>query len=161
MTIFKSLFKESKLECPRCLGKGFVDIDDIRRLNKVLKWTPAPCAYCLGSGKVDKEMLSQVPVDYTYLTIDLPESEMDKIKERDKETLEKGRIYELFLDDLITYIEYHYLSDKMDAESIANLYLHTKDETALFSLERKNLIQYIEKIIDLKKSELSLSGQKL
>jgi len=150
MTIFNFLFRKSNTECPRCLGKGFVDLDDIRRLNKVLKWTPAPCAYCLGSGKVATEMLSKVPVDYTYLTIDLPESEMDKIKEGDEETLEKGRIHELFLDDLIKYIEQQYLNNKMDAESIADLYLSTKDETALFSLERKNLIQYIEKIIQLK-----------
>ncbi|OXG00804.1 hypothetical protein BC749_1011394 [Flavobacterium araucananum] len=153
MTFFNFLFRRSNIECPRCLGKAFVDWDDIQRLNRVLKWAPGPCAYCYGTGKVDKEMLSKVAVDYTYLTIDLPESEMDKIKEGDEETLEKGRIHEFFLDNLIQYIEHQYLSNKMDAESIANLYLTTEDETALFSLERKNLIQYIEKIIELKKSE--------
>jgi hypothetical protein len=155
MTIFNFLFKKSSLECPRCLGKAFVDWDDIRRLNKVLKWAPGPCAYCLGSGKVDKEMLSKVPVDYTYLTIDLPESEMEKIKEGHAETLEKGRIHEFFLDNLIKYAEHHYISEKMNAESIADLYLRTEDETALFSLERKNLVQYIEKIIELKRAELN------
>lgn len=152
MSIFKFLFRKSKVKCPRCLGKTFVDLDDIRRLNRVLKWTPAPCAYCLGTGKVSKEMILKVPVDYTYLTIDLPESEMDKIKEGDQETLEKGRIHELFLDNLIKYLEHHYVNNKMNAESIADLYLSTEDETAVFSVERKNLILYIEKIIDLKTS---------
>lgn len=108
MTIFKKLFRKSDLECPRCLGKTFVDWDDIKRLNRQLKWVPAPCAYCLGTGKVTKEMITNVPVDYTYLTIDLPESEMDKIKEGNAETLEKGRLRDLFLDNLIKYAEHHY-----------------------------------------------------
>jgi hypothetical protein len=153
MTLFNLLFRNSDLECPRCQGKAFVDWEDIRRLDKILKWTPAPCAYCLGTGKVTKEILSKVPVDYTYLTIDLPEAEMDKIKEGDEETLEKGRIHELFLDELIKYVENHHVNNKMDAESIANLYLSTEDENALFSLERENLKLYIEKIIELKKIE--------
>lgn len=155
MTFFNFLFKKSHIECPRCLGKAFVDWDDIRRLNKVLKWTPAPCAYCLGSGKVNKEMLLKVPVDYTYLTIDLPESEMDRIKERHEETLEKGRIHELFLDNLIKYAEDHYLNHTMDAESIADLYLRNENETALFTLDKKNIIQYFQKIIELKKAEMN------
>ena len=155
MTFFNFLFKKSHIECPRCLGKAFVDWDDIRRLNKVLKWTPAPCAYCLGSGKVNKEMLLKVPVDYAYLTIDLPESEMDRIKEGHEETLEKGRIQELFLDNLIKYAEDHYLNHTMDAESIADLYLRTENETALFTLDKKNVIQYFQKIIELKKAEMN------
>ncbi|WP_316634324.1 hypothetical protein [uncultured Flavobacterium sp.] len=154
MTIFKLLFRKPDVKCPRCLGKTFVDWDDIRRLNRELKWVPAPCAYCLGSGRVSKEMLSKVPVDYTYLTIDLPESEMEKIKEGHEETLEKGRLRELFLDDLIKYADHHYTNNKMDAVSIADLYLSTEDESALFSLERKNLIQFVEKVIELKKTEL-------
>lgn len=155
MTIFKLLFKKSKLKCPRCLGKGFVDWEDIHRLKNQLKWTPAPCAYCNASGKTSQEMLSKVAVDYTYLTIDLPESVMEKIKEGDKETLEKGRIREVFLDNLIKYAEYHYVNNQMNAESITDLYLCTEDENALFSLERENLILYIERIIELKRSELN------
>jgi hypothetical protein len=155
MTIFNFLFRKTSIECPRCQGKAFVDWEDIRRLDKELKWTPAPCAYCLGSGKVDKEMLTKVPVDYTYLTIDLTESEMEKIKEGDKATLEKGKMRELFLDDLIQYAQHHYLNHKMDAQSIADLYLKTEDEAAIFSVERKYLIQYVEKIIELKRSELN------
>lgn len=149
---FFNLFKKSDLECPRCLGKGFVDLEDIRRLNKELKWVPAPCAYCNASGKTTPEMLSKVPVDTTYLTIDLPESEIEKIKNADPEALEKGRQKELFVDNLIKYAEHHYETGNMDAESIAELYLKTEDESAQFSLERENLIQYIEKVIELKKS---------
>jgi hypothetical protein len=155
MTIFNFLFRKSSIECPRCQGKAFVDWEDIRRLNKELKWTPAPCAYCYGSGKVDKEMLEKVPVDYTYLTIDLTESEMEKIKEGDEAILEKAKTREIFLDNLIKYAEHHYLNNQMGAESIADLYLKTEDEDAIFSVERKYLIQYVEKIIELKRSELN------
>lgn len=153
MSLFNFLFKKSNVECPRCLGKTFVDWDDIRRLNRQLKWVPAPCAYCLGTGKVPKEMLLKVPIDCTYLTIDLPESEMEKIKEGNEETLEKARLHDLFLENLIKYAEHHYLNSKMDALSIADLYLKTEDENASFSLERKNLIQFIEKVIEVKKSQ--------
>lgn len=153
MTLFKLLFGESKLECPRCLGKGFVDWDDIRRLNNQLKWTPAPCAYCNATGKVTKEMLSKVAVNNVYLTIDLPESELEKIKNGDEETLEKARLHELFIDNLIKYVQHHYTTQNMDPQSIADLYLTTEDESAPFSVERGNLISYIEKIINSKRSD--------
>ncbi|WP_343696857.1 hypothetical protein [Flavobacterium sp.] len=155
MSILNFLFRKSELECPRCLGKGFVDWDDIRRLNKLLKWVPAPCAYCNGSGKTTKEMLEKVPVDITYLTIDLPESEIEKIKNGDPEILEKGKQKEIFLENLIKYVQDHYLDKNMAAEDIADLYLRTENENAEFSIERQNLILYIQRIIELKKSELN------
>ncbi|MDW8849982.1 hypothetical protein SD960_07765 [Flavobacterium sp. MMLR14_040] len=153
MTFFNFLFKNSDLECPRCLGKGFVGHEDIRRLNRQLKWAPGPCAYCDASGKVTEELLSKVAVDTSYLTIDLPESEIEKIKNADPETIEKGKLQELFIDNLIKYIEHQYLLKNMDAESIADLYLSTEDEKAVFSVEKENLLQYIRKIIHLKNSE--------
>jgi len=153
MTFFDFLFKNSDLECPRCLGKGFVGPDDIRRLNRQLKWAPGPCAYCDASGKVNEELLSKVPVDATYLTIDLPESEIEKIKNGDEETIEKGKLQELFIDNLINYIEDQYLNNNMNAESIADLYLKTEDEKAVFSVEKENLLQYIRKIIELKNAQ--------
>lgn len=154
MSIF-NFFRKSDIKCPRCLGKGFVDAEDIIRLNRQLKWTPAPCAYCNASGRVEKEMLSKVAVDCMYLTIDLPESVMEKIKEGDQETIEKGKQRELFIDTLIQFAEHHYLTQKMDAESIANLYLKTEAETATFTVNKPDLIKYVQGVIDLKKSQLS------
>ncbi|WP_456314751.1 hypothetical protein [Pseudomonas shirazensis] len=152
MIIFNFLLKKSNIECPRCLGKGFVGPEDIRRLHKQLKWAPGPCAYCNASGKVTEELLSKVAVDTTYLTIDLPESEIEKIKNGDTEAIEKGKRQELFIDNLIKYVEYYYVSENMNAESIAALYLSTEDDKALYSVEKENLIQYIHKIIELKRS---------
>lgn len=152
MRIF-NLFRRSEIECPRCLGKGLVDWEDINRLNKQLRWVPAPCAYCDATGKVNKELLSKVAVDCTYLTIDLPETEIEKIKAGDKEAIEKGKQKELFVDNIITYAEQHYLTDNMTAEDIANSYLNTEGEKALFSVNKKQLIAYIQGIIELKRTK--------
>ena len=38
------------IDCPRCLGKGHVDLQDIKRLRRELFWEPGPhCAYCDGN----------------------------------------------------------------------------------------------------------------
>ena len=148
-----NIFKRSTTKCPRCLGKRFVDWDDIRRLNRQLKWVPAPCAYCDASGRVPKEILSKVSVDCMYLTIDLPESVIEKIREGDPETVEKGKQRELFVDHLIQYSEHHYLTENLDAESIANLYLKFEAEKAPFAVTKEELIKYVQGVISLKRSE--------
>jgi hypothetical protein len=59
---------DNQVTCPRCLGKGFVDDDDIKRLNHVGEWLEGTCAYCDGIGIVDKEKLSQFdPADITLV----------------------------------------------------------------------------------------------
>lgn len=154
MRIF-NFFRRSTVKCPRCIGKGFVDLDDIRRLNRQLKWVPAPCAYCDATGRVEKEMLSKVAVDCMYLTIDLPETVIEKIREGDAETIEKGKQREIFVNHLIQYAEHHYLTQNMDAESIANQYLENEAEKASFAVTRSELIKYIHGVIELKKSQLN------
>ena len=41
------------ITCPRCLGKGEVDIEDIQRLLMEEYWSPGDCGYCEGVGKVN------------------------------------------------------------------------------------------------------------
>jgi hypothetical protein len=87
MGFFKRLFKQNKRveksTCPRCLGKGHVDTEDIIRLKKNGEWEPGPCAYCNASGNVDEAMLSKVAVDAGYLTSDLSELERNAIINKD------------------------------------------------------------------------------
>jgi len=45
--------------CPRCLGKGFVDLEDISRLGKANEWHQGPCSYCVGCGKVTSVQIWQ------------------------------------------------------------------------------------------------------
>lgn len=151
MNIF-NFFKRSTIKCPRCLGKRFVDLEDIIRLNRQLKWTPAPCAYCDATGRVPKELPNIVAVDCMYLTIDLPESVIEKIKEGDYETIEKGKQRELFIDHLIEFAGHHYLTQNLDAENIANLYLNTEAEKAPYAVRKEELIKYIQGVIELKKT---------
>ena len=79
MGFFSRLFKKIKtpgqLICPRCLGKGHVDLKDIIRLKKEEEWMAGTCAYCNGFGNIGEDMLSKVPVDAAVLTTDLSESE--------------------------------------------------------------------------------------
>ena len=39
--------------CPRCYGKAYVDLNDIKRLGMEHTWSHAgPCGYCDGTGRV-------------------------------------------------------------------------------------------------------------
>ena len=95
--LFKRTNTSTAITCPRCLGKGHVDEDDIIRLNRQGKWRPGACAYCSGSGKVDNELLSRVPADARYLTTNLPESVRDAIinnpKRDDCPVSERSRLW--------------------------------------------------------------------
>lgn len=44
----------NSMTCPRCFGKGFVDLDDIKRLGMEQKWGQGFCRYCEGEGEVEK-----------------------------------------------------------------------------------------------------------
>jgi len=85
MSLINRLFYKEKIECPRCLGNGDVDWDDIKRLKKELKWVPGPCAYCSGKGKVNSDLQSKIDVDTTYLTIDLSPEERKRLMTNDEE----------------------------------------------------------------------------
>jgi hypothetical protein len=46
--------ENQKMICPRCLGKGFVDLNDIKRLGKETRWEQGACPYCGGQGNVKR-----------------------------------------------------------------------------------------------------------
>ena len=46
--------EKKEMICPRCMGKGFVDLDDIRRLGKKLEWGQGYCRYCDAQGFVER-----------------------------------------------------------------------------------------------------------
>ena len=44
---------ENLVVCPRCYGKAYVDLNDIKRLGMEHTWSHAgPCGYCDGTGRV-------------------------------------------------------------------------------------------------------------
>ena len=56
------------IECPRCLGKGNVDDEDILRLGKKNIWYPDKCALCKGKGKTTKENAVNVSNENIFIS---------------------------------------------------------------------------------------------
>ena len=54
--IFGKMINSDKNEmiCPRCLGKGFVDLYDIKRLDREDVWGQGYCRYCDAEGFVER-----------------------------------------------------------------------------------------------------------
>jgi hypothetical protein len=81
MNFLRKFFKRdiATVICPRCLGKGEVDVNDIKRLGRELARVPGPCAYCNEIGKVESHLISKVDVDEAYLTTALSDAERKKV----------------------------------------------------------------------------------
>jgi hypothetical protein len=153
MNFITKLFNTPKVDCPRCLGKGEVDWDDIKRLKKELRWNPGKCAYCNGTGKVPKEMLSKVSADNAYLTNNLPEQERKRVINNDPGALQRAQLLEAQMNDLIKQVEYLHFNGNMEASKIAEFYLVPRIQSEVSSNERVELIEYIERIIESRKGK--------
>jgi hypothetical protein len=51
---FDNKQENQNMICPRCLGKGFVDLNDIKRLGMETRWEQGACPYCGGQGNVKR-----------------------------------------------------------------------------------------------------------
>ncbi len=57
--------KRKSMTCPRCYGKGFVDLNDIKRLGMEGRWSQGYCKYCDGEGDVKKGQTKELdPLRY-------------------------------------------------------------------------------------------------
>ena len=131
MRFLENILNPPKEQCPRCLGKGEVSLDDIKRLKKELYWLPGSCAYCNGKGKVSRKMVQNVAPDYVYLTHDLSDDERKRIVSRDRNALARGEQFQNQTEHQITEIKFLYFVAKLDIETIINFYfLNIQDETA-------------------------------
>ena len=144
-------FFKSKVECPRCLGKGHVDVDDIKRLGQELRWIPDKCAYCNGKGKVAAELVSKVNADNPYLTTDIDQEERILLFEGDEGALERAELRNNHVSLFIAQIEYLYFMGKMDAETIADFYLIERSDEEIPEQERQELIDYVDRVISRRK----------
>src|SRR5688572_19943182 len=125
MSLFNKIFGKNQLrkECPRCLGKGHVDWDDIKRLNQELRWIPGACAYCNGVGKVDPDIENNVPVDTSFLVINLPEEERKKIINGHPDALERGKQYDDRVEVFINQISYLHFDTGLKPLQIVKFFL--------------------------------------
>ena len=146
MKIFQHIFQGNKIDCPRCLGKGYVDQDDIKRLKKELKWAPGSCAYCNGSGKVSKHFENKIAVDTSYLTSDLSSAERKRLISGDEQAVSRGIQFEKFTDDFIAQIKFLHSKGNMPPEEITEFFLIT--ENAMSDKEKDELRDYIVQVLE-------------
>ena len=159
MSFFKNLFNRPKatttttIQCPRCLGKGHVDLSDIKRLGKEFIWAPGKCAYCNGTGKVDPDMVSKEAVNASYLTINLPKSERKKLINGDSAAIERMRVFDSNVERVTGEIIELYFVKNLAAEEIAELYAKASEEDGHKKniREKKEMLAFINHVIAQKK----------
>lgn len=143
-------FNRSKIDCPRCLGKGAVDWNDIKRLKQELRWKPGKCAYCNGSGKIKASTQSKIAVDNSYLTIDLDPLERIKVLKNTKGALKRAAFRKKEMDDLIHKIEYLHFEKNTSVDEIVTYHLIPNLRRKISSKEKADLIDFINQVIAYK-----------
>jgi hypothetical protein len=138
------------IDCPRCLGKGHVDMNDIKRLKKELFWGPGKCAYCNGIGKVPPDRIKKVSADFEYLTTDLSSIERYKIINNYEEALERAREYKEHVENFIEEIRALYYIENKEPDQIADYFTHKYGRLAFPQSKKTETIQYIDKVIKTK-----------
>jgi hypothetical protein len=159
MGLINKLFDrdKGKIECPRCLGKGHVDWDDIKRLNQQLKWKPGKCAYCDGIGKINSKLLSKVSVDNSYLTTDLTKDEKMRLLDKDEGALKRAKENDNQRNNFIKQISFLHFKGGMNSTLIAEFYLIPNEDSENNSgspeQEKVDLIEYIDSVIEINRNK--------
>lgn len=138
------------VDCPRCLGKGNVDVEDIKRLKKELFWAPGKCAYCNGLGKVPPDRVEKVSVDFEYLTTDLSSWERHKVLNGDEEALKRANEFKELVQHCVADIEHLYYIENKEPGEIADHLLHNNGQHVYSAIDKQELVDYIEKVIKSK-----------
>jgi len=108
VTLANKLLNEIKVNktiCPRCLGKRFVNKDDIKRLNRLRRlnrltyWSTGFCLYCQGDGEVELNLIKHIsPADLFYGSFN--ETQLEYIDSLKKEGWDDDDIFDEVLINL-------------------------------------------------------------
>jgi hypothetical protein len=150
MSLFNRIFRRNMVQCPRCLGKGHVDMNDIKRLKKELFWSEGKCAYCNGIGRVPPDRIKQVDPGFEYLTNDLPSWERHKVINNDPEAFNRAEITKKMILEIVQEIEHLYYIENKEVFEIADHFLERHATAKVSESDRSDLIRYIEKVINSK-----------
>ena len=151
MNFLNRIFRRNMVDCPRCLGKGEVDMNDIKRLKKELFWGPGKCAYCNGIGKVPPDRIEKLSADFEYLTTDLPSWERHKVINGDAEALRRASEFKEIVLIMVEEIEHLYYIENKEPAEIADYLFDKQGHSAYSAPERQELIEYIETVIKSKR----------
>jgi hypothetical protein len=138
------------VDCPRCLGKGKVGVEDIKRLKKELFWSPGKCAYCNGIGKVPPDRIEKLSADFEYLTCDLPSWERHKVITGDKDALKRADDRKKLIQKIVEEIECLYYIENKEPVEIADHFLHKQGKLVYSASEKQEMIDYVEQVIKSK-----------
>jgi hypothetical protein len=103
-----------------------------------------------GSGKVDNKIEDNVPVDASYLVINLQEDERKSIINGHPDALERGNQFEEQIDALINQISYLYFETGLTPIQIAKFFLIGKEHSKSYESEKQDFIDYVERVIQKK-----------
>lgn len=107
------------IDCPRCLGKGHVDKQDIKRLRREFYWIEGPhCAYCDGKKYVSLDFASKVNADEWFLCSDGNKEEMQKFINGDEEVISSVRQTEKHINYVGKYLMDNYINRGINKEKI-------------------------------------------
>ena len=98
---YENLIQENQprfIKCPRCLGKGNVDLQDIERLNRNGDWSAGPCRYCDSKGQVDVEFSKKVSANALFI-IRKPDGQV-KVNFDDGTLMYEGEVKDFQFDGL-------------------------------------------------------------
>jgi hypothetical protein len=150
MNLINRIFRSNMVDCPRCLGKGKVDVEDIKRLKKELFWLPGKCAYCNGIGKVPPDRIEKISADFEYLTTDLPSWERHKVINGDEDALQRAEEHKELIRKIVQEIEHlYYLDNKVPGE-IADYFLRKNGRLVYSESDKQEIIDYVEMVIKSK-----------
>ena len=107
------------IDCPRCLGKGHVNKEDIKRLRREYFWIEGPhCAYCDGKKQVNFDFANKVNADEWFLTSDVDQQEIQRFLNGDQEIINSVRQHEDYINYLANYLMENYVSRAINKDTI-------------------------------------------
>lgn len=110
-----------RIDCPRCLGKGEVNKEDIKRLKREFFWSEGHCAFCDGQKTVQLDFAKRFNADDWYISFDMDKEEYEKYISGDKEMLSWVRHTEKQIYFIGSFIMDHHISRGLSKEKVLDL----------------------------------------
>ena len=141
------------IDCPRCLGKGHVDIQDIKRLRRELFWEPGPCAYCDGKKVVELNFATNINADDWFITSDVDQELLQRYLDKDQKVIAEAREMEENIKLIANFIYNLYINEDKNREEIVNLLIQD------IKITKKEAADYVDHVIKLIFSNLGYGDE--
>lgn len=153
MKFLKKLFKSTKIECPRCLGKSYVDWEDIKRLDMELKWVPGNCAYCQRTGKVEKDVIQKINIDEAYLTINISNQERIRLLNGNTTAKENAKNHNREIEKHCSEIVKLHEQENLSIDQIVYHFINKTKDIDYLSANVDDWKVYVERVLNARRNE--------